>query len=98
MVLVRGGATSTYRGVTYFLHIDSTIPERCVFGNTYVPSRSLLCTNVVTILESLETANGIVDHVTIFSRLFYAGRLQLKGEGIKNARENLLHYYRSRIH
>ena len=66
MVLVHGGAASTYRGVTYLIHIDSTIPQRCVFSKTNVPSRCLLCTNVVSILESLEKANGTVDHVTIF--------------------------------
>ena len=81
MVLVHGGAASTYRGVTYLIHTDSTIPQRCVFSKTNVPSRSLLCTNVLTILESLETANSIVDHVTIFSRLFYFGRLRCEGEG-----------------
>ena len=81
MVLVHGGAASTYRGVTYLIHADSTIPQRCVFSKTNVPSRSLLCTNVPTILESLETANSIVDHVTIFSRLFYFGRLRCEGEG-----------------
>lgn len=100
MVLVHGGAASTYRGVTYLIHTDSTIPQRCVFSKTNIPSRSLLCTNVVTILESLETANGIVDHVTIFSRLFSLAVYSVKLRAstfVKNSRENLLHYYRSRI-
>ena len=81
MVLVHGGAASTYRGVTCLIHTDSTILQRCVFSKTNVPSRSLLCTNIVTILESLETANSIVDHVTIFYLLFYFGRLRCEGEG-----------------
>ena len=48
MVLVHGGAASTYRGVTYLIHIDSTIPQRCVFSKTNVSSGSLLRTNIVT--------------------------------------------------
>ena len=100
MVLVRGGAASTYRGVTYLIHTDSTIPQRCVFSKTNVPSRRLLCTNVLTILESSETANGILDHVTIFPRLFSLAVYGVKVRAstfMKNARENVLHYYRSRI-
>ena len=48
MVLVHGGAASTYRGVTYLIHIDSTIPQRCVFSKTNVSSGSLLRTTIVT--------------------------------------------------
>ena len=41
MVLVHGGVAFTYRGVTYLIHTDSTIPQRYVFSKTNVPSRTL---------------------------------------------------------
>ena len=100
MVLVHGGAASTYRGVTYLIHTDSTIPQRCVFSKTYVPSCSLLCANLVTMLESLETANGIVDHVTIFPAFFTLAVYSVKVRAstfMKNAITIVLGYLNYRV-